>query len=377
MMVIDCDQHLMEPRSMWADYMEPGATAAPLALTDDSLGYTWLTWGDRRLELALRQLPGETETIGAQLRARRSGAASPYSYDDLAPAVYTEPSSRLDWLDDHGLDATVLFPNYGLVFERALADDLPALLANMGAWNRYAGEVAMSGRGRLHPVGHLSLRDPAWVDHQLEALSASGAAMAMIAPAPVDGKRLSHPDLRGVWRSFVEHGVTPVFHVGSFRRPFEDAWYEGDPDGVNPVLSSVFLPTAAALALADLIVHGVLEELPELRIGVMELSAIWVPMFMLQLDGGFDFHARFNGRPLTDLALRPSEYLERQVRVAAFSYEQPDRLERQAGDLFMMCSDFPHSEGTDSPMEDYSGLAAPADHPGLYGDNVAWLLRQD
>ena len=43
----------------------------------------------------------------------------------------------------------------------------------------------------------------------------------------------------------------------------------------------------------------------------MELSAVWVPMFLLTLDGGFDFHATFNGAPLTEMELRPSEYVRR------------------------------------------------------------------
>jgi hypothetical protein len=64
------------------------------------------------------------------------------------------------------------------------------------------------------------------------------------------------------------------------------------------------------------------------------------------------------------------------VRVAAFSYEVPARLERQSGDLFMCCSDYPHSEGTATPIEDYerSGTSV-ADHPGLFGDNAELLLR--
>jgi len=42
---------------------------------------------------------------------------------------------------------------------------------------------------------------------------AAGVKLAMIAPALVDGKQLSHPDLERAWRSFIEHDVTPVFHV--------------------------------------------------------------------------------------------------------------------------------------------------------------------
>ncbi len=51
----------------------------------------------------------------------------------------------------------------------------------------------------------------------------------MIAPAAVDGRPLSHPDHERLWSAFVEHGVTPVFHVADQPRVFDDAFYT-DPD---------------------------------------------------------------------------------------------------------------------------------------------------
>ncbi len=152
----------------------------------------------------------------------------------------------------------------------------------------------------------------------------------MIAPAIVDGKPLSHPDLDRVWRAFVDHGVSPVFHVADQARPFDDAWYTDSEDAFVPVLDSVFLYTAAALACTDLIINGVFERHPDLRLGIVELSAIWVPMFLLMLDGGVDFTTRLNGFPPSDLSLRPSEYFRRQVRVSSFSYELPEQLAASA-----------------------------------------------
>src|SRR5207245_8515888 len=142
-------------------------------------------------------------------------------------------------------------------------------------------------------------------------------------PALVDGVALSDPRLDRAWASFVRHGVTPVFHVSAFPHPFHDEWYEDeDPDDVAPVLSSVFLWTAPALALADLAIHGALARHPDLRLGVMELSAVWVPMFLLMLDGGFAFHARFNGEPLTAVELTPGEDVRRPVRGPALGCER-------------------------------------------------------
>ena len=47
---------------------------------------------------------------------------------------------------------------------------------------------------------------------------------------------------------------------------------------------------------------------------------------------------------MTDL--RPSDYFLRHVRVSSFSYEGPARLRAKSADIYMCCSDFPHSVGT-------------------------------
>ena len=61
--------------------------------------------------------------------------------------------------------------------------------------------------------------------------------------------------------------------------------------------------------------------------------------------------------------------------MSSFSFEQPSRLTAKAGDLFMCCSDYPHSEGTATPLEDYArGGDSAESRPGLFHDNVAGLL---
>lgn len=378
-LVIDSDTHLYESRTLWSDYADPADRDKTLRIADDDLGHAWLMFGDRRIGLAEVHHPGEVHKMGEYRAKVRAGEKAEASYDELLPQAFWDPVARVGDLDRFGIDETVVFPNFGLLWERPLEHDLEATKANMGAWNRWTVDMAAAGKGRLHPVAHLSLRDLDWLDVQLTQLKVGGIRLAMIAPALVDGKPLSHPDFDRAWDAFVRHGVTPVFHVSAFPHPFHDEWYEDDdPDDVAPVLSSVFLWTAPALALADLAIHGVFARHPDLRLGIMELSAVWVPMYLLMLDGGFAFHERFNGQPLTKMELKPSEYVERHVRVAAFGYERPDKLIRQAGDLFMFCSDFPHAEGLAQPLDDYTRMCTlqPDGAPALYSDNLAWLLRR-
>ena len=372
--IVDSDQHLYEPRSMWADHIDPAMRTDALTLVDDALGYTWLTWRDQRIELADVHLPGDTDSCGRHRQRLRAGSPSEYTYDDALPASYVDPGARVAWLDQSGLDAAVCFPNFGLLWERKLSSSLPAVTANMAAWNRWCAVVRHVAPDRLHPVGHLTLRDPAWLHGQLDSLASAGVRLAMIAPGPVDGRPLSHPEHEDIWAAFVDHDIAPVFHVADQPRVFEDCWYT-DGDAFVPALESVFLWVPPALALTDLILNGVLDRHPALRLGIVELSSIWVPQFLLMLDGATDFTSRLNGGSSVQLEMRPSHYLLDRVRISSFSYEDPRRLTAKTGDIFMCCSDYPHSEGTASPLADYQRAGCEAGSaPGLFADNVEFLL---
>ena len=374
--VIDSDQHLYETRNLWRDHADPGGRDDALALVDDDRGFTWLTWRDRRLGLADVHRPGDTASCGRHRDEYRLGRRSEYDYDESLPREYWDPEARIGWLDGAGIDEAVCFPNFGLLWERHLSGSLPALLTNMAAWNRWCATVVGSSAGRIHPVAHLTLRDPRWLEAQLAALSSGGVRLAMIAPAPVDGRALSHPDHERVWSAFVDHGVTPVFHVADQPRVFDNCWYT-EGDSLVPAVESVFLWVPPALALTDLILNGVFARHPDLRFGVIELSSIWVPQFLLMLDGGYDFTAKLNGTTPTRLDRRPSEYFTDHVRVSSFSYEGPARLTAKSGDLYMCCSDFPHSEGTAAPLRDYEAAhCEPGERPGFFGGNIAHLLRR-
>src|SRR2546421_638010 len=265
-LVMDSDTHLYETRNLWADYADPGQRGKTVRVADDDLGHAWLMFGDRRISLAEVHHPGQVDRMGEYRLQVRKGVPAEASYDELLPRAFWDPVARVADLDRFGIDETVVFPNFGLLWERPLEDDLEATKVNMAAWNRWTVDMAAAGKGRLHPVAHLSLRDLDWLDRQLTALEAGGAR-------PADG------------------GPPPLGRLGAD------------------------VPADARRRLR--------------------------------------LHERFNGEPLTKMELKPSEYVERHVRVAAFGYERPDRLIRQAGDPFMFCSDFPHAEGLAQPLDDY------------------------
>jgi len=380
--IIHSDQHLYEYKNLWEEHIDPDLRSEAIRFREDRLGHVRVTWRDQVLTVADVQLPGETDAIGDRRRRERAGLPPLVHYDEALPQDYWDPSARLGRLDDFGVAEALLFPNYGLAWERKLQTDLRAMCGNMRAWNRWCETVAEVGEGRLHPVAHLTLRDVPWLEEELARLARAGIRTAMIAPAAVDGKPLSHPALDRAWAAFAHHQITPIFHVADQPRPFADAWYTEEGElGVSPI-DAVLLHAGASLACTDLILNGVLERHPSLRIGIVELSAVWVPLYLMMLDGGHAFVRRLDGRD-SELSLSPSDYFRRQVRVSSFAYELPNHIRKQLGDadLLMCCSDYPHSEGTSHPLEDYAAggryAARPDDCPGLFGDNAAFLLHRD
>jgi predicted TIM-barrel fold metal-dependent hydrolase len=379
--VIDGDTHMFEPRGMWRDYADPSMRDLALAIEDDELGYAWLTWRGRRLYLADVQFPGKAKMLGDARVRQAQGVPNDEPYDDVLPADYWEPSARLRRLDEFGVESSVVFPNYGLLWEHLLRDDVPALCANMRACNRWMADVVRDGGGRLHGVAHLSLRERDWAIEEIARLGRDGIRLAMTAPAPVDAKPLSHPDLDPVWSAFEEHNVAPVFHVSGFGGALHPAWYEGDPEPVDRVMDSIFLWVAPAVALANMILNGTLEKHPRLRIGVIELTAHWVPQFLLMMEGAVGFYAARHGGFFAELPLKPSEYFRRQVRVGALPYEQPANLVSLVGeDMFMLGSDWPHAEGVGDPVGVFERVLPEGFNGGardkLLRENVRWLLGE-
>ena len=376
--MIDVDQHLFESRTTWSEFIEPAHRADALTITDDQDGWPWLTWRDERLTPLDVPIPERSSLIGDDRLRRLRGDRAPASFEESVPDTYRSAAARLASLDEFGLDAAVLFPNYGLLWEQRLASDRVAQRANARAYNRFVAGVCADGEERLFGVAHVMLHDTDWAVDEIARVRAEGVRLAMIAPAPVDGKPLSHADFDPVWAKCSDQGVAPVFHVSDFESPLHPAWRQGEPEDGERLFDSIFLYLAPAVALADLILNGTLERFPELRVGVVELTASWVPHFLLHIDGASDFYAQRHGEPYRRLAARPSEYFLRQVRVAALPYEMPNRLVPRVGDdTYMIGSDWPHAEGVADPMaaaeRAVAGLSGAA-RENILGANASWLL---
>ncbi len=383
MAVFDADSHLFERPELWASHIDPQHRELALRIENDELGHPWLMHRNRKLMLTWTCEPSNFESIGDLIGDHREGRPARFDYGRDLPASHWDPATRRDCLDGWGIEESVCFPQWGINWELWLGEDLTSLHANMAAWNRWASEVRQEGRGRLHPVGHVSLRgDLDWLESQLAFLDTHDIRLAMMSTGLVDGRRLSHPDLDRAWSLFERYGVTPTFHVGgpSLTGLVDPAWIANDDMDYMPMLSYPLHGTDAQLALSDLVLNGVLARHPAMRVAVVELLSRWLVDLMFKVDAAYNTYRRISGHRLLELPERPSDYLRRQVRLSAFAAEKPGALMEQLGPILMFGGDFPHPEGYASPLAEYRAKTGEqlADDVAakFYGGNLAELLHR-
>jgi predicted TIM-barrel fold metal-dependent hydrolase len=112
------------------------------------------------------------------------------------------------------------------------------------------------------------------------------------------------------------------------------------------------------IALAALIFDQILEKFPKLKVGVIELGAVWVPAWLERLEIVKDTFGRTETR-IGGLPLRPTDYARRQIRVTPYPTEDVGRLiERCGAEMFLFSSDFPHVEGGRNPLKRFETTLA-------------------
>jgi predicted TIM-barrel fold metal-dependent hydrolase len=216
-----------------------------------------------------------------------------------------------------------------------------------------------------------------------------GAGALLVASGCPPGHSPSHVGLDGVWAAAQEAGVPIVFHVGGTGQLLDPAYFRNGlpvpPDfhGGEENFRSVdymAIPVPPAQTLATMIFDGVLERFPDLRFGVIEQGAIWVPSWMRQMESAFDAFARHEER-LRALSMRPSDYVRRQIRFTPYPTEDVGWIIEQAGaETVLFSSDYPHVEGGRRPIERFERSLADVDvaaRHAFYHDNFVDLIGPD
>jgi predicted TIM-barrel fold metal-dependent hydrolase len=239
---------------------------------------------------------------------------------------------------------------------------------------------------RLLPACYVPL-----ADFELAAAAAAeaiemGAAALLVASGCPPSHSPSHVGLDPVWAQASEARIPIVFHVGGTGDLIDKHYFDNGlpvpPDfhGGEENFRSVDymgIPVPPAQTLATMIFDGVFDRFPDLRVGVIEQGAIWVPSWIRQMESAFEAFSRHEER-LQKLQLRPAEYVRRQLRFTPYPTEDVGWIVANAGDeVCLFSSDYPHVEGGRRPVERFEASLADASEETrqrFYCDNFLDLM---
>ena len=124
-------------------------------------------------------------------------------------------------------------------------------------------------------------------------------------------------------------------------------------------------------AMGALIVGGVLERFPGLRVGFLEGNCGWLPWWLDRLD---DQWKKYGGGEEIHLSAKPSEYFRRQCFIGTDVDEEllAVTIDKVGDDNIVMSVDYPHADG---PFPD--GIKEFLELPGVSLDSKRKIMWQN
>jgi predicted TIM-barrel fold metal-dependent hydrolase len=336
-LVVDCDSHVMEPADLWPTYLEPEFRdrAIRIELRD---GVEHLVIGEQVV------LAGGLAGLGGAHLDRKDLFAPGRTYaEGCEPASY-QPAARTRLLDAWKVDVGVLFPTVGIL--PFPTEDLALASAYCRAYNRWQREFHEGARGRVAPIAAVNWRDPEGAARELQACLDAGFKGLFVPPEVIDGRRPSDPHFDPIWRVLQAADAPGCLHVivrfsgsaGGF-----GVWHETRP---GPVFTFGLGATGQLMpAVAAMVVDGLFDRFPRLKIVSVEAGCGWAAYLMDRLDEKADVL-----RPLlpNPPRLKPSDYIRRNCWFVAEPEERTigAMLTLVGEDRILWGSDFPHIDST-------------------------------
>ena len=319
-MVIDSDAHVIEGRELMAEVMGRFPDKVRLSRPGE----------DGHLFIDGRPYPKSTGP-GAGCRADR-GLCTDRGADPFTMEVVLRDADR------EGIDRLVLFPSVTLCLPGFQDLAFSAEFARLyNAW--LAGYCDASG-GRLHGVAVVPIEDVAASIRLMRAAKDVGLVATMI-PAVLGSRNLDHPDLEPFFDAaealdmpLAVHGA-PGIHLPPLGAERFDNYLQ---------VHVVSFPFDMMVATTSLVLGGVFERHPRLRVGLFEAGVGWVPYFVHRLDE----HVEKRGELTPQCTRRPREYVERwQLYVSCEADEPAVRFAAEAlgPHWILFASDYPHWDG--------------------------------
>ncbi len=328
--IISADSHITEPPNTYVDYIEPKwREKAPRMRYHEKLGDAFFIDGHPSpvpmgLVAAAGKPPEEIRVMGVR-------------FDEMHRGGWDPEARMADQVRD-GVDAEIIYPSVGMVL--CNHEDFDFKKACFDAYNRWLAEYCSAHPERLLGCGQTAMRSPEDGIEDLKSIKSLGLRGVMMPgnPAVEDYDSTVYD---AFWEAAIELGLPLSFHILTDRSYAFQHRVRGPK--MNGFLS---IMRGCQDVMGMLVLGGVFERHPDLRIVCVEADAGWVPHYMYRMDHAYKRHRYWlpAGQKLSKL---PSEYFAENI----YTTFQDDWVAFKTVHLMnwrrlMWANDFPHSDST-------------------------------
>ena len=324
--IISADSHVTEPDETYIDNIDPAyRDRAPRIVDGGERGDVFEVDGFKK-PIVL----GTTAAAGKPPEQIRQAER----FADLHRGGW-DPVARLDDQLRDGVAAEVIYPTIGMVL--CNHRDIDFKRACFQAYNRWIAGYASHAPNRLLCVGQTAMRNPDEAIADLAEIKAHGLRGVMMPGVPGGEDDYDSPVWDPFWEAAIDLGLPLSFHILTTR-----ADHTRGPK-MNSFLSIV---RGCQDIMGMLVLGGVFERNPNLKIVCVEADAGWVPHFMYRMDHAYKRH-RYWLPAGQELSRLPSEYFAENI----YTTFQDDWTAFRFADSMnwhnlLWANDFPHSDST-------------------------------
>jgi predicted TIM-barrel fold metal-dependent hydrolase len=397
----DADNHFNEPPDCFERYIDPKDSALAIRSVTDPDGQPMQLFAGRPSKFHSRQvtfsaeelqkLLGDTAKVGTRRGNVPQQAGEPHL--DVIPGMllnrlnplkgmddeqrqafisefrhkseaFGNRDLRLALMDEQGIEKALMFPAAAHDIEYEFADNIPALYANIRAFNRWMlEEVGYNVKNRMFLPPYIALADPDLAIKELEQVIADGTTIIQTksghahgGPAnPSGGRSPADPIYDRFWSIVNEAGIRLAVHLGGTDYQKYGADWSEDPEAVFGDFDAfqwvMYWGDRPAMELtAGLILHNFFGRYPNIKVCLSEMGTVWLPYTLRKMDHAFLMGRKAKYSPTGRLDRRPSEIFRQHFIVAPYPEENVGRIVAEIGiEPIVFGSDFPHGEGLAYP----------------------------
>jgi len=281
------------------------------------------------------------------------------------------PERWLEFLGRTGIEYAVLYPTEGLAYGHVVFPEWAVAYAR--TYNNWLYEKYLKVSPRFKGVALIPMQDvPNAVAELKRAVRDLGMVGAMI---PSNGLN-KHVGAKEYWPIYEEAerlDCALAVHGGSYSNLGFNTYT------VFPATRALGMPFPLAIAMTGLMVDGVLDAFPRLRVGFLEGGTSWIPLVIDRLEREMEY----GGLPYR-LKKSPEEYFRSgRIFVGCEGNEKAlaYAIERVGPKPFMFASDFPHEISIANCMEEIDEVLEREDlkqehKMAILGDNARRFYRR-